>query len=178
MQTARELFIHDLNDMLDAERRILDILQQQEEETDRSDMQKAFTQHHSQTETQIERLEQCFQELEEEAQETECHGIVGLVEEKQSFMQQEPTKELIDLFNIGATGKVEHYEIAAYTSLIDMAEKMGHKKAVRLLQQNLREEQQMLKKCEGFMKKFKPSEMGVEEEEEEARPRRQSRRAA
>jgi ferritin-like metal-binding protein YciE len=180
MQTAQELFIHNLNDMLDAERRILEVLQQQEDESDRSDMQKIFAQHHEQTEKQIERLQQCFLELDEEPEETECHGVLGLIEEKQSFMQEEPTKELIDLFNIGATGKVEHYEIAVYESLIDMAEKMEQKKVARLLQQNLREEEQMLRKCQGLMKKFKPSQMGMEEEEEqeEAKPRRQSRRAA
>jgi ferritin-like metal-binding protein YciE len=61
-----------------------------------------------------------------------------------------------------------------------MAEKMEQKKVARLLQQNLREEEQMLRKCQGLMKKFKPSQMGMEEEEEqeEAKPRRQSRRAA
>jgi ferritin-like metal-binding protein YciE len=56
---------------------------------------------------------------------------------------------------------------------------MGHNKAVRLLQQNLNEEQQTLKKMQGFSKKIKPEQSGMEEEEgEERTTRRKSRRAA
>jgi len=62
---------------------------------------------------------------------------------------------------------VEHYEIAAYTSLINMAQQMGHNKAVKLLNQNLKEEQQTLKKMESFIKKLKPERLMDEEEEEE-----------
>jgi ferritin-like metal-binding protein YciE len=171
MRTAHELFVHELNDILDAEHRILESLQQLEQESHRADLRKAFSQHRSQTEKQIERLEQCFEELDEEPQETECRGIMGLVEEKQAFMQEEPSTELIELFNLGAAGKVEHYEIATYTTLIDMAQKMGHKKTLRFLQQNLKEEEQMLKKCEGFIRKFTPSRMGMEEEAKAEEPR-------
>jgi ferritin-like metal-binding protein YciE len=184
MESVREFFVHELGDMLDAERKILDILQQQQEEASNPQLQKAFEQHHAQTEKQIQRLEQVFQELDQEVQESECKGIQGLVEEKQAFMQEDPSEELIEIFTIGATAKVEHYEIAAYNSLIDLATKLGINKAVRLLNQNLKEEQQMLKKAEGFAKKFKPQNLGMEEgeegEEEEStsRSRSRSRRAA
>lgn len=166
MQTAMELFVYELNDMLDAERRILEALQQQEQESDRQDLQRVFSQHRLQTEKQIQRLEQCFEELDEEPEEVECRGIMGLVEEKQAFMQEEPSKELVDLFNMETASKVEHYEIAAYGTLIEMAQKMDEKKALRLLQQNLREEEQMLRKCEGLLKKFKPSRIDAGEQEE------------
>lgn len=178
MQTAHELFLHELSDMLDGERKILEALQQQAEESDRSDLQKAFQQHFKQTEKQIERLLQCFEVLEEAEQPAECAGIKGLIEEKKSFEEEDPSEELIDMFNIGAACKVEHYEIAAYTALIDMCQKMRFTKAKQLLQQNLREEQQMLKRCEGFQKKFKPSKLAEEFEEEEERPRTHHKRAA
>lgn len=182
MESVREFFVHELGDMLDAERKILDVLQQQQEEVQNPQLQKAFEMHYSQTEKQIERIEQVFQELEEQAEETECKGIIGLIEEKQAFMQEDPSEELVELFTIGATAKVEHYEIAAYNTLIDLATKLGINKGVRLLNQNLREEEQMLKKAEGFAKKMKPENLGMEEEEEgeeeEARPRSRSRRRA
>src|SRR6185369_14281251 len=98
----------------------------------------------------------------------ECKGIQGIIEEHEEFMSEEdPTEDLVDIFNVGAACKVEHYEIAAYTSLINMAQRMGHKKALKLLNQNLKEEQQTLKKMEGFLKKLKPERL-MEEEEEEA----------
>lgn len=168
MQTVHELFIHELSDMLDAEHNLLEALQQQAEESSRPELQKAFESHRKQTEKQIQRLEQAFESLDEEPEDAECKGIQGIIEEHEEFMNEEDaTEDLVDIFNVGAACKVEHYEIAAYTSLINMAQRMGHKKALKLLNQNLKEEQQTLKKMEGFIKKLKPERL-MEEEEEEA----------
>jgi ferritin-like metal-binding protein YciE len=168
MQTVHELFIHELSDMLDAEHNLLEALEQQAEESSRPDLQKAFESHRKQTEKQIQRLEQVFESLDQEPEDTECQGIQGIIEEHEEFMNEEdPTEDLVDIFNLGAACKVEHYEIAAYTVLINMAQQMGHKKALKLLNQNLKEEQQTLKKMESFIKKLKPERL-MEEEEEEA----------
>jgi ferritin-like metal-binding protein YciE len=175
MQTPHELFVHELSDMLDAEQRILEALQELEEETNRSDLQKAFSQHRAQTQNQLDRLQKCFASLEEQPQQQECHGIRGILEEKESFEQEDPSEELKEVFNIGGASKVEHYEIAAYNGLIDLAQKLGQRQAARLLQQNLREEQQMLKKCEGFIKKYKPAPMEEPEEAGQTRRRGSSR---
>lgn len=177
METGREFFVHELADMLDAERRILGILEEAQGDVSNDQLRKGLEQHHKQTEGQIERLEQCFQELGEESQDTECKGIEGLKQEKEMFMQEDPTEDLLEIFTISASAKIEHYEIAAYNSLINLATQMGERKAIRLLQHNLREEEQMLKKIEGFSKKLRPENMGIEIEEEEA-PRSTRRRAA
>ena len=168
MQTAHELFLHELSDMLDAEQKLVEALGKQAEESSRPDLQKAFQSHQQQTEKQVERLQQVFESLEEESEDAECKGIKGIIEEHDEFVEEEdPSEDLIDIFNTGAACKVESYEIAAYTSLIQMATLMGHKKAVRLLNQNLKEEQQTLKKMEGFLKKLKPERLMEEEEGEE-----------
>jgi ferritin-like metal-binding protein YciE len=91
----------------------------------------------------------------------------GLIEEVENFKEKQPSPDILDVFMIGAAAKVESYEIHAYEDLIQLGTDMGHKKAVRLLQQNLREEQQTLKKMEGFAKKIKPERSGMEEEEEQ-----------
>lgn len=166
MQSAKELFTHELGDMIDAENKILNIIDETLEQTQNPQMQKALEQHRTQTENQIQRLQQCFEALGEEAEETECKGILGLKQEKEEFMEEEPSEEVLEAFNIGAAIKVEHYEIAAYTSLMGMAQKLGLNKAAKLLGQNLKEEQQMLKKCEAVDKKFKPQATGITEEEE------------
>lgn len=181
MESAREFFAHQLSDMLDAERKILEVVEQAQDDVQNDQFRKALEQHYKQTENQINRLEQCFQELDEEPQEAECKGIEGLRQERESFMQEDPSEELLQLFTAGATAKIEHYEIASYNSLIDLGSKLGLKKGVRLLQQNLREEEQMLKKTEGIAKKLKPSVTGFEEKEEEeagTRGRSRSRRRA
>jgi ferritin-like metal-binding protein YciE len=180
MQTAHELFLHELADMLDAERQLVDALGEQAEGAGNQQLSKAFAAHQKQTEKQVQRLEQVFETLGEEAQETECKGLKGLLEELETFKQEEePSPDILDVFSIGAAAKVESYEIRAYESLIELARDMGHNKAVRLLQQNLNEEQQTLKKMQGFSKKIKPEQSGMEEEEgEERTTRRRSRRAA
>jgi ferritin-like metal-binding protein YciE len=169
MQNAHELFVHELTDMLDAEQKLVEALGRQAHESSRADLQKAFQSHQQQTQKQVERLQQCFELLEEEAEETECQGIGGLIAEHDTFMEEEDsTEDLIDIFNAAAATKVESYEICAYESLINLAQQMEHVKVERLLNQNLKEEQQTLKKMQGFLKKLKPErlmEAGDEDEE-------------
>lgn len=181
MQTAHELLLHELADMLDAERRLVDALQEQADGAANSQLQKAFASHQAQTEKQVQRLEQVFESLGEQPEDTECKGLRGLLEELETFKQEEePSPDILDVFSIGAAAKVESYEINAYEGLIELARDMGHNKAAKLLQQNLKEEQQTLKKMQAFSKKIKPQQSGMEEEEAEQKTasRRRSRRAA
>ncbi len=168
MQTAHELFVHELQDMLDAEQQLVEALGEQADESSRPDLQKAFQSHQAQTEKQVERLHQVFELIGEEAEEVECKGIRGLIEEHNHFKEEEdPAEDIMDIFNTGAAEKVESYEICAYESLIRLAKAMGHTKAEKLLNQNLKEEQQTLKKMQAFSKKLKPENLGMEDEEED-----------
>jgi ferritin-like metal-binding protein YciE len=176
MQTAHELFLHELNDMLDGERKLVEALGEQAQAASNPQLQKAFASHQAQTEKQVQRLEQVLEQLGESPEQTECKGIKGLLEEVESFKEEDPSEDILDVFSIGAAMKVESYEIDAYNSLITMARDMGHTKAVKLLQQNLKEEEATYKKLSAFSKKIKPEQSGMEEEEEQ--PRRRSRRAA
>src|SRR5436853_124080 len=168
MQTGHELFVHGLNDMMDAERQLVDALEQNANESSRADLKTAFEQHRRETERQIERLQQCFELLGEEQEETECHGIRGLVAEKKAFAEEEPSEDLIDVFNVGAAIKAESYEICEYESLIELAREMKHTKIAQLLNQNLKEEKATLKKMEGFSDRVKPNEMMTEEQRQKA----------
>jgi ferritin-like metal-binding protein YciE len=181
MQTGHELFIHELNDMLDGERRLVEGLQELENDSTNPQLKKAFATHREETEGQLERLEQCLELLGEQPEETECAGIKGLIEEKKNFMEEEPTADILDVFHVGAAIKTESYEICAYESLVDMAREMKHTKVAQLLNQNLKQEQATLRKMEGFHKKIKPEEMMSEEEEQKAEAasgRKGRRRAA
>src|SRR5438309_5830066 len=129
---------------------------------------KAFDQHRKETEGQIERLQRCFEFLGEEPEKAECHGIRGLIQEKKAFEEEDPSQDLIDVFNVGAAIKVESYEICEYESLIDLAREMKHTKVVQLLSQNLKEEKATLKKMEAFSKKVKPKEMMNQEQRRKA----------
>ncbi len=168
MQTARELFVHGLTDMLDAEQKLVEALGKQAEESSRPDLQKAFQSHQQQTQKQVERLQQCFDLLDEDAEETECKGIAGMIAEHDSFKEDEdPSEDLMDIFNAGAAAKVESYEIASYEGLINLAQQLEQAKIERLLNQTLKEEQATLKKMQGFLKKLKPQQLEMEDEEDE-----------
>jgi len=183
METARELLLHELKDMLDAEQQLVEALGKQAEESSRPELKKAFESHQAQTEGHVERLQQAFQELSEEQEESECHGIRGLIQEHEAFKEESPAEDLMDIFNVGAAVKVERYEMSSYESLIRLAGELGEKKIAQLLTKTLREEQQTEKKMAAFSKKLKPEQLGVEAEEAPGRgtragSRRRSRRAA
>ncbi len=176
MQTAHELFLHGLSDILDGERQLVEALKENAEQAERPELKMAFESHREQTEKQVQRLEQVFEELGEQPDDTECKGIKGLVEEHKHFVEEEePAPDLLDIESVIGAAKIESYEINEYEGLIRLAQQMGHRKAMQLLNQNLREEQQTLKKMQAFGKKLKPENLGMEEEE---KPRRRSRRAA
>ncbi len=174
MQTAHELFLHGLSDILDGERQLVEALTKHAEQASRPDLKKAFEAHRQQTEKQVQRLEQVFESLGERAEDTECKGIKGLIEEHETFMEEDPSPDLADIESVIGAAKVEAYEINEYEGLVRLGQQMGHRKAVQLLNQNLREEQQTLKKMQALGKKLKPQRTGMEGKE----PRGRSRRAA
>src|SRR5205823_6060460 len=107
MQTGHEFFIHELKDMLDAEQQLVEALGKQAEESQRPELKKAFESHQAQTEKQVERLQQVFESIGEEPEKAECAGIRGLIEEHENFKQEDPSEDLLDIFNVGAATKVE-----------------------------------------------------------------------
>ncbi len=180
MQSAKELFVHELTDMLDAEQKLVTALGElAEDHGDEPQLQKGFQAHQAQTEKQVERLQQIFEQIGEESEETECKGMKGLLEERNSFKEEEePAEDILSIFDVGAAIKVESYEICAYNSLIEMAKRLDLTKAIRLLNQNLKEEQQTKTKLEAISRKLKPDNLGMEEEGEEMEEERPARRSA
>lgn len=180
MQSAKELFIHELTDMLDAERKLIDALGQlAQDHSEEPQLEKAFQSHQAQTEKQAERIQQIFEQIGEQPEETECKGLKGLIEERDSFKEEDPADDILAIFDVGAAIKVESYEMNAYESLIRLAEQLDLSKAVRLLKQNLKEEQQTRTKLEAMSRKLKPDNLGMEGEEmEEERPARRGAASA
>jgi len=181
MQTGHELFVHGLNDIRDAEHRLVEALQELENDSTNQQLKSAFAHHRKETQHQIERLSQCFELMGESPEETECAGIRGIIEEKKTFMEEDPTDDILDVFHIEAASKAEAYEITEYQSLVQMAREMKHLKVAQLLNQTLKEELATLKKMQAFSKKIKPEEMMTEEQQARVKDlagRKRTRRAA
>jgi len=172
MQTIEELFEHELKDIYSAEHSLLDALEQMASESSDREIKKGYTQHRKETQGQIKRLEKIFRMLGQKPEAETCPGMEGLIKEKKVFMREKPSEELLEFYNIGASQKVERYEITAYEGLIDMAEKLGMSDAVELLEQNLQEEEMTLNKLKAIASEFDVAEEDMEEEEETTSSRR------
>jgi ferritin-like metal-binding protein YciE len=142
MQTLKDLYIDELKDIYDAENQIVKALPKMAKEAGNEELRAAIEQHLDQTQTQIERLEQIFEELGEKAKGTKCEATKGLLEEAKKMMEDAEDEDVRDAAIIGSAQKVEHYEIAAYGTLRTYAELLGFDEQAELLQETLDEEKE------------------------------------
>jgi ferritin-like metal-binding protein YciE len=91
----------------------------------------------------VQRLEQVFSMIGTEAEEKECKGMKGIIEEGQEVMREYSDSDVLDAALIAAAQRVEHYEIAAYGCVRTYANVLGFSKQEDLLQQTLNEEGNM-----------------------------------
>lgn len=151
---AKEKFVHELADMFDAEHRFLEAMQQMRENATSEKLQTMLEEHMQQTEQQIERLEQVFDELGQNAERQECAGAKGLVEEASKMMEEAGTAEVRDSAIVSGATKAEHYEMVGYTDLIDGAEMLKMRKAAKLLTENREQEVSTARKLERLAPKL------------------------
>jgi ferritin-like metal-binding protein YciE len=151
MEQGIELFEHELKDIYDAENKLSRELESMAKKVTDEQLAEGFLEHKQQTDGQIKRLDDVFGLLDKKPSRETCHGINGLIKEFKSFVDEEkPSPELLDVFATGASLKVEHYEMAAYKSLIKLARQAGLNDAVSLLEENLSEEEETARKLEAL----------------------------
>jgi ferritin-like metal-binding protein YciE len=151
MSDPRNLFLHELGDILYAERVLVKTLPKLEREATDEALAKGFGQHLQETKRHVENVEKAFKEMGESPKAEKCAGIEGLKKEHDdSVAQQSPSPEVLDSFLVGAGARTEHYEIAAYQGLVTMAEAMGEVEVevVNLLNKNLEQESKALEKLQ------------------------------
>ena len=138
--SLRELFIEELKDVVDAERRLTKALPKMAKTATSEELVTAFEEHLKQTEEHVTRVETVLSSLQATAARKTCKAMVGLLAEGDEMMKEEAPSEIKDVMLIAAAQKVEHYEIATYRSLCTWARELGEDKAVKLLEINLKEE--------------------------------------
>ena len=143
--SLQELFVEELRDMYDAEKRILRALPKMAKAAESDELQTAFNTHLKETERQVSRLEQVFRSIGETPRGKKCDGIMGIVEEGNHAIE-ELEGPVLDAALIAGAQKVEHYEIASYGTLAYFAELLGHDRAKDLLGETLEEEKAADKK--------------------------------
>ena len=140
INSSEEKFEHELADMYDAEHQFLEAMGKMRRMASDPKLQAMLAEHMEQTEEQIRKLQEVFSVLGKEPERKECMGAKGLVDEATNLMQEVGTRELRDAVIAGAATKAEHYEMVSYADLIDGAEMMKKRKAVRLLTENREQE--------------------------------------
>lgn len=145
ISTPRELFLHELGDILFVERQLADeALPKLIAEVRDEELKSALEEHLVQTRKHVTRVEQVFELFGKEPEAEECLGFDGLKAEHEKLVE-ETSSDLIDSVDLGAAARTESYEIAAYEGLRRMAKAMGEEDAVELLDKNLKEEKDALR---------------------------------
>ena len=140
MKTLRNLFLDELADMYDAERRIVKALPKMAKAATCPKLKKVILAHLKETEGHVTKLEQVFRSFDEKAKGKTCKATVGLLEEGDEIAADFNGSEAINAALISAAQKVEHHEMASYGCLHEWAGLLGNKQAASLLEEILDEE--------------------------------------
>jgi ferritin-like metal-binding protein YciE len=138
--TLHDAFVEELRDTYDAEKQLTKALPKLAKAATLPALREAFESHLEETRGQVDRLEQVFASLGEKVRGKHCEGIAGIIEEGKSIMEEDFDEATMDACLIAAGQRAEHYEMAAYGTLVAWARDMGHAEAERLLQETLDEE--------------------------------------
>jgi ferritin-like metal-binding protein YciE len=136
-----DLFLEGLKDIYYAEKKILVALPKMAKAAQSEELSAAFEKHLTETEGQVERLEEVFELIEEKPKGKLCPSIVGIVEEGQEIMNDYKGSPALDAGLLAAAQAVEHYEIARYGTLCAWAKELGMSDATKLLERTLKEEE-------------------------------------
>jgi ferritin-like metal-binding protein YciE len=139
-KTLDELFHDTLKDIYYAERKILSALPKMAKAAQSEELRAAFEKHRGETEEQISRLEQVFEEIDAKPQGKKCAAIEGILDEGQEVIKEYKGSPALDAGMLAAAQAVEHYEISRYGTLRTWAAEMGLDGAVKLLEETLEEE--------------------------------------
>jgi ferritin-like metal-binding protein YciE len=140
MKTLKDLFLDELADMYDAERRIVKALPKLAKAASCPDLKKAFLGHLKETEGHVIKLEQVFQSFGAKAKGKTCEATVGLLKEGDEIAADFKGSPALNAALISAAQKVEHYEMASYGCLHEWAGLLGNTTAANLLETILEQE--------------------------------------
>ncbi|MDB5022931.1 MAG: hypothetical protein JWP78_686 [Mucilaginibacter sp.] len=139
----KEFFVDQLEDLLWAERKLVKTLPKMQEAATSPQLRDAFSNHLSQTQNHVSRLEQVFGIVGKEVDTSKCPAMAGIVDEGEDIIDDtdEGTAQR-DVGLIFAGQKAEHYEIATYGGMVTLAKTLGYEDAADILSQTLTEEKE------------------------------------
>jgi len=141
--TLEDLFAEELKDIYNAEKQLVEALPEMAAAAYSEDLQDALNKHLSETKRQMERIEKIFERLDINTHdEVACQAMKGLIRENEQIMDEYERSPVRDSALIIGVQKIEHYEIASYGSLCELADVLGYMKIADTLERSLREEEE------------------------------------
>jgi ferritin-like metal-binding protein YciE len=140
IETMEDLFLEQVEDLYDAEKRLVKALPKMADASTSLTLRQAFESHLLETEGHVSRLENVFRTLGQDPKGKTCDAMKGLISEGEGVVSDIDQSPLRDAGLIAAANRVEHYEIAAYGSARTFADILGLSEAAALLEQTLQEE--------------------------------------
>ena len=138
-----DFFTDELKDIYWAEKHLVKTLPKMQKAATSQELQDALADHLEVTKTHVDRLEQVFEALGEKPQAKKCDAMAGITEEGDGVIEE--TEEGTSTRDVGiilSAQKVEHYEIATYGGLAQLAVTLGQDEVASLLNQTLEEEKE------------------------------------
>jgi ferritin-like metal-binding protein YciE len=168
----KKFFIEELQDIYWAEKHLVKELPRLQKAATSEELADAFGDHQAATEEHVSRLEEVFKMLGVAAKAKKCEAMEGLVKEAQQVIEDtEEESATRDVALIMAAQKVEHYEIATYGSLVQLAKTIGMINIAEILAETLMEEKEtdelLTSIAESGINEEGASEEGNEGEEEQ-----------
>jgi ferritin-like metal-binding protein YciE len=142
INSLQDLYLNKLQMIYDAEQQGLESMPQLMQMVQNEEVRQAFQMHAQQTQEQVRRLEQLFQQNGQTPQRMTCASMQTLLQEAQQLVQQVQDPDTRDAFLIAAEQAIEHHEIAAYGTARTWAQELGLDMDADLLQETLQEEEQ------------------------------------
>lgn len=169
-----DVLLDEMRDLYSAENQLVKALPKVIKGTSDASMKSGIKNHLEETRNQVLRLREAFGHLGKKPTGQHCSGMEGCIEECTDALEKDAEGAEKDLGIAGAAGRVEHYEIAGYTTAIALAKGLGLKDVASLLDANLKEEVAQAKAVFAAMKplvKQASSEEDADEEEDEKKPK-------
>ena len=135
-----DVLLDEMRDLYSAENQLVKALPKMAKGANDPSVKSLLKNHLEETKNQVVRLRDAFGILGKKPTGQHCNGMEGLIEEGQDALEKDEEGANKDLGICGASSRVEHYEIAGYTTAIGLAKALGQKEVVGLLNENLQEE--------------------------------------
>ncbi len=138
-----EFFVDELKDIYWAEKHLLKVLPRMAKAATTDELKELMQEHLQVTQEQISRLEEVFEIMEKKPQAKKCEAMEGITKEGEGIVEDTEAGSLTrDVGLIMAAQKVEHYEIATYGGLAQLAKTLGREDVAELLEETLNEEKE------------------------------------